>query len=91
MKFWKLTPRHDTLWWCIEGKDPWQPHRNRAFGFVVRAADEEEARWLAHNNAGEENDTLTGVHPWLDEAYSTCEELRSEGKAPEVILVNFRH
>lgn len=91
MKFWRLAPRHDTIWWCIEGKDPWQPHRNRAFGFLVRARDEEEARWLAHQNAGDENGTLDGVSPWLDQNYSTCEELPTEGAAAEVLLVNFRH
>lgn len=90
MTFWKLTPRHNTLWWCIDGKDPWQPHRDRAFGFVVRAADEEGARWLAHQNGGEENKTLPGVSPWLDEGYSSCEQLEAEGGA-EVVLVNFRY
>ncbi|HEX2203729.1 MAG TPA: hypothetical protein VHG91_10540 [Longimicrobium sp.] len=90
MKFWRLTPRHDTLWWCVEGKDPWQPHRDRAFGFVVRAADAAEARWIAHQNAGQENETLEGVAPWLDENYSVCEELRDDGGA-EVVLVNFRY
>jgi hypothetical protein len=90
MKFWRLTPRHDTLWWCIEGKDPWQPHNERAFGFVVRAADQEEARWLAHQGGGEENKTLEGVSPWLDENYSVCEEL-SPDAAAEVLLVNFRY
>lgn len=90
MRFWRLTPRHDTLWWCVDGKDPWQPHRERVFGFVVRAGDEEQARWLAHESAGHENDTLPGVSPWLDANYSTCEELRGDGAA-EVLLVNFRH
>jgi hypothetical protein len=90
MALWRLTPRTDTLWWCVEGKDPWQPPYDRAFGFVVRAVDAEEARWLAHRAAGEENGTLDGVSPWLDENYSNCEELRDEGSA-EVIQVNFRH
>jgi hypothetical protein len=58
---------------------------------VVRAADEEGARWLAHQAGGEENDALEGVSPWLDSNYSTCEELRTDGAAPEVILVNFRY
>jgi len=91
MKFWRLAPRHDMMWWCVDGKDPWQPHSSRAFGFVVRAADEEGARWLAHQAGGEENDALEGVSPWLDSNYSTCEELRTDGAAPEVILVNFRY
>jgi hypothetical protein len=90
MKFWKLTPRHDTLWWCVEGKDPWSPHRERAFGFVVRAPDAEQARWLAHEAGGKENETIDGVAPWLDANYSTCDELRTDGGA-EVLLVNFRY
>ena len=90
MKFWRLTPRHDTLWWCVEGKDPWSPHHDRAFGFVVRAPDAEQARWLAHEAGGLENESVDGVAPWLDANYSTCEELREDGGA-EVVLVNFRH
>ncbi|HEX8275977.1 MAG TPA: hypothetical protein VF615_25295 [Longimicrobiaceae bacterium] len=90
MRLWKLTPRHDSLWWCVDGKDPWQPHQDKAFGFVVRAESEEEARWLAHESAGGENDALPGVRPWVDEQYSTCEELPSTGRRG-VVLVNFRH
>jgi hypothetical protein len=90
MKFWRLTPRHGTLWWCVDGKDPWSPHSGRAFGFVVRAKDVEEARWLAHQAAGAENETIPGVHPWLDEGYSVCEEIPANGSA-EVLIVNFRH
>lgn len=90
MKLWKLTPRHDSLWWCVEGKDPWEPHHEKAFGFVVRAESEEEARWLAHESGGNENDRLPGVRPWLEAQYSTCEELPQKG-AREVVLVNFRH
>lgn len=90
MKFWRLTPRHDTLWWCVDGKDPWSPHHAKAFGFVVRAADEEEARWLADQAAGAENETIPGLHPWLDAGYSDCREIGAEG-SPEVMLVNFRH
>jgi hypothetical protein len=90
MALWRLTPRGGTLWWCVEGKDPWQPPFDRAFGFVVRAADEEEARWVAHQAAGEENGTLDGIAPWLDASYSACEEMEADG-ASEVVLVNFRH
>jgi hypothetical protein len=74
----------------VEGKDPWQPPYDRAFGFVVRAASEEEARWQAHQAGGEENGTMEGVSPWLDGAYSSCEQIRDDGSS-EVILVNFRH
>lgn len=90
MALWRLTPKTDTMWWCVEGKDPWQPPYDRAFGFVVRAADEEEARWQAHQAGGEENGTMDGVSPWLNANYSNCEEIRGDGSA-EVILVNFRH
>jgi hypothetical protein len=89
MPFWKLTPRHDTLWWCVEGKDPWSPHHERAFGFVVRAPDAEAARWLAHEAGGRENHAIDGVAPWLDANYSTCEALKDG--AAEVVLVNYRH
>jgi hypothetical protein len=90
MRLWKLTPRHDSIWWCQEGKDPWHPHPDRAFGFVVRAEDASEARWHAHQAGGEENQALAGVQPWLDHNYSRCDELTGEGPA-EIVLVNFRH
>jgi hypothetical protein len=90
MALWRLSPRTDTLWWCVEGKDPWQPPHDRAFGFVVRAPDEEEARWLAHQASGEENGAVPTVSPWLDPAYSLCEPVALDGPG-EVLLVNFRH
>lgn len=90
MPIWRLTPKHDSIWWCVEGKDPWQPHQGKAFGFVVRAGTEEEARWLAHQSAGGENERLPGVRPWIDPQYSTCEQL-APGGSPEVVLVNFRY
>lgn len=90
MKLWKLTPRHDALWWCEPGKDPWEPHQDKAFGFVVRAPGEEEARWQAHESGGQENDRIPGVRPWLDPHYSLCEELPAEGPQG-VVLVNFRY
>lgn len=90
MKFWRLTPRTGTLWWCVEGKDPWSPHAGRVFGFLVRARDVEEARWLADQAGGGENETIPGLRPWLDEGYSVCEEMKNDG-SPEVLLVNYRH
>ncbi len=90
MRLWKLTPRHDALWWCVEGKDPWEPPHDKAFGFVVRAPDEEGARWLAHEAAGRENEWRGEARPWLDTHYSVCEEIPPEGPQG-VVLVNFRH
>lgn len=90
MKLWKLTPRHDSLWWCVDGKDPWHPHHERVFGFVVRADDEEQARWMAHEAGGRENTALDGVRPWTDPHYSRCEPLPEDGP-PGVVLAYFRH
>lgn len=75
-----------------EGDDPWEPWYDKAFGFVVRAETEEEARQFAHGEAGDENrgkfagtkisNTTT---PWLDLRYSTCVELRSDGEAGVIV------
>lgn len=89
MRLWKLIPKHDSPWWGVPGDDPWHPHHDRAFGFVVRAGDEAAARRLAHGAAGEENAAVEGVEPWLDARYSDCDEL-GDGPA-EVLMVNFRH
>jgi hypothetical protein len=56
---------------------------------VVRAADVEEARFLAHQAGGDENGAIDGIKPWLDDSYSSCEELRDDGPG-EVLMVNFR-
>lgn len=91
MKLWLLRP--------IDGlkidDNPWEPWYDKAFGFVVRAATEEEARALAHAEAGNENRgtfidrKIANTHqPWMDAKYSTCVELLTEG-APEVVMKDF--
>ena len=79
MKLWILRP--------IEGlpeeDDPWEPWYDKAFGFVVRAETEDEARELAHTQAGDE---LVGA--WKNSKYSTCVVLSPEGDA-EVIMRDF--
>lgn len=62
--------------------NPWEPWCDKSFGFVVCAESEEEARQLAHANAGDENrgeflggKTADTKSPWLDAKYSTCAEL----------------
>lgn len=86
MKLWLLQP--------VEGldmeDDPWEPWYDKAFGFVVRAETEDEARELAHAGAGDEEEffsrkTANTTHPWKDAKYSTCTELRTEGEAGVVI------
>jgi hypothetical protein len=89
MKLYLLRPIHK------EGDDPWDPWYDKAFGFVVRAEDEKEARELAHGEAGDENrgefmqkkiaDTDS---PWLSKKYSTCKELTIKGKK-EIVITDF--
>ena len=89
MKLWLLRPvrseREDTAW------DPWY---DKAFGFVVRAETEEQARQMANGNGGDECGPVksyvyrTGGDPWLDPKQSTCEELTADGEA-EIIIRDF--
>lgn len=73
----------------MRGVDPWQPWYDKCFGYVVRAATEEEARALAHEKAGDENGDVKGVSPWLDPEYSTCVPLGDEGEAG-IVMSDFR-
>lgn len=87
MNLFLLKPIH------TEGDDPWSYEYDACFGFVVRAENETEARLLAHNNAGDENDDCDGVGrrksntttPWLDPKYSTCVVLKKDGDAGVII------
>ena len=81
MKLWLLqvkTPRMPD--------DPWTPWYDKSFGFVVRAVDEAEARQIADRNSGDESRKMK---PWLDERYSTCEQLTSHGSIG-LILNDYR-
>lgn len=89
MKLWILRP--------VEGLDkkdnPWEPWYDKAFGFVIRAETEEDAREFAHSGAGDENrgeflstKTANTNQPWKDAKYSTCTELLPEGEAGVVML-----
>ena len=85
-RLWILRPAGD-----LEAKNLWTPWYDKAFGFVVRAADEKEARVLASKEAGDEYDRYSGedeVNPWLEEKYSTCQELLLDGSA-EVVIRDF--
>ena len=91
MKLWILKSKDPP-----EGKeDPWVPWYNKAFGFVIRAKTEKQARKLANDNGGSETGEIshviyrTGGDPWLDPEFSSCEELQSKGKS-EVIMKNYK-
>ena len=88
MKLYLLRPMADDPAW-----DPWY---DKAFGFVVRAKDETEARQLAQEESGDEAWKYNfGSEPWrkpldswLSSDHSTCVELTSTGEA-EVIIRDF--
>ena len=84
MKLWLLRPSQD----LAADDDPWEPWYDKAFGFVVRAETEDEARGIAHANAGDENRgeflgkaTASTKQPWIDPKYSMCDELVANGSA----------
>ena len=65
--------------------NPWEPWFDKAFGFVVCAETEEEARNFAHRDAGDENrgeflgrKTSETKSPWLDRKYTTCHPLNDD-------------
>ena len=62
----------------------WSPWFDKAFGFVVRAEDETEARALASLMAGDE-----GFSSWLDKTLTGCAPLEVAGKS-DVIMRDFR-
>jgi len=78
---------------------PWSPWYDKAFGFVVRAETEEEARQLADAEAGDENNAVNAEgyyiygpaaakqerHPWLLAEFSTCVILTADGDAGVII------
>lgn len=90
MKLWLLAPLFEDV-----NDNPWDPWYDKAFGFVVRAETEDDARQIAHKNAGDENkNTFMGISisktttPWLDIKYSLCVPLPQEGEA-RLILRDF--
>jgi len=90
MKLWLLRPV-DNL---TREDNPWEPWYDKAFGFVVRAETEEDAREMANKCGGDETGKAqrvvyrTGGDPWLYPKYSTCIELTAEGES-DVIITDF--
>ena len=89
MKLWLLRPQPD-----LE-QSPWEPWYDKAFGFVVRAETEQEARELADEHGGDERRDMARFletsrpDAWSNPVYSTCIELAVEGKA-EMIIRDFK-
>ena len=83
MKLWLLRP--------IEGDALWEPWYDKAFGFVVRAETEADARALALTDSGEETFDLLGPDTdraaW-ESAHSTCVELLPDGE-PGVVMRDY--
>lgn len=63
--------------------DPWVPWYDKAFGFVVRAETEEEARKIAKTKGLDE--TWMCEDAWTNSNYSTCVPLLADGEAGIVI------
>lgn len=81
MKLWLLRPIK------IHGDSLWNQWYDKAFGFVVRANTEQEARELANEESGDEVYDEPDV--WLKQEFTLCEELTTQGES-EVILRDFR-
>lgn len=88
MTLWILRPVED----LPHGDNPWDPWYDKAFGFVVRAESERQARMIADEQACDENRgefmesrIAATKNPWLDPKYSTCVPLDADGEAGVVL------
>ncbi len=88
MKLWLLRPVEK----LPNDDNPWEPWYDKAFGFVVRAKTEKDAREFAHKKAGDENrgeflgnKNANTREPWKDKKYSTCIELTKNGELGVII------
>lgn len=80
MKLWILRPIDATVSIVINDLKVKQWTWDCAYGFVVRAETESEARTFAGKEAGDEEAT-----PWLDPKLTSCEVLTFEGEAGVVL------
>lgn len=90
--------------WLLEPIKPdegfWSPWFDKAFGFVVRATTENDARAFAEEEHGDEGEgqyygpveklqKTKRVQVWLDPSWTSCVELTAEGEEG-VVLKDFR-
>ena len=80
MRLWILQPRDD-----LGDANPWDPWFDKAFGFVVRAETEQDARLLAQEKSGDE---VREFSAWMDARFSTCLPLEQDGP-PGIVLRDF--
>jgi hypothetical protein len=78
VKLWILQPVEN-----LTDRNPWRSPYDKAFGFVVRARNEAEARMIASQDPGDE-----GPGAWKDPELSTCREIPSRGEA-QMIMRDF--
>ncbi len=89
MKLWLLRPREDLPAY----DNPWEPWYDKTFGFVVRAASEDDARELADSHGGAEVDRYWSEDEnramskplWRESRYATCVELTPDGE-PGIVI-----
>ena len=61
----------------------WSPWYDKAFGHIVRATTEQQARQFAADACGDE-----GKHAWIDDMQSSCVLLSTDG--PDgVVMTDF--
>ncbi|MBX3027062.1 hypothetical protein KF840_19335 [bacterium] len=85
MPFWKLTPINPHL-------GDFRGEIEKAFGFVIRAQTEHQARTIANAHSGVEKGPSgtdhygqIGGNPWLDNAKTHCVQVAPDGP-DEVVL-----
>ena len=85
MKLWLLRPAEG----LPSTTSPWVPFYDKAFGFVVRAETEKEARRMANEEGGAEKvEASHDEDPWINPRLSTCVELTADGE-PGVVILDF--
>lgn len=83
MKLWILRPVEN----LDNENNPWRYGKYDAYyGFVMRAETEEIARQLAADVACAENNRFG--NPWINNMYTTCYELTSDG-AVGIVLSDY--
>lgn len=79
MKLWILKAK--------EGAPPWKPWYDKAFGYVIEAATEGDARQIATDSGGDEVQDYCDA--WTNPLFSTCDELVPVG-VRGVVLQDFK-
>lgn len=82
MRLWLLLPRED----LSEEQESLFPKYDKTVGLVVRATDENQARFVA--SEGEDDGDMRAF--WLGKQYSTCSDVPIDGE-PEIVLASFYH